>query len=86
MTDNASRRIKEKRGYSMRTSAKKLCLSVFALTLLSAAILGASDKPGKSKGHENDGTISVAEPATIVLLGAGLVSLGIYARRKKSSK
>jgi hypothetical protein len=36
-------------------------------------------------GPSNE-TFSVAEPAAILLLGAGLVSLGIYAKRKRDKK
>ncbi len=32
------------------------------------------------------GGYSVAEPATVILLGAGLVSLGLYAKRKRNNK
>ncbi|MCX6574669.1 MAG: PEP-CTERM sorting domain-containing protein [Candidatus Aminicenantes bacterium] len=31
-------------------------------------------------------TYSVAEPSTIALLGAGLVALGVYAKRKNHKK
>jgi len=33
-----------------------------------------------------NGTVSVAEPVTILLLGVGLVSLGLYAKRKRGKK
>ena len=38
---------------------------------------------GGGWGNQSGKTSRVAEPAAIVLLGAGLVSLGIYAKRKR---
>jgi len=34
-------------------------------------------------GNQTGNTSKVAEPAAIVLLGAGVISLGIYAKRKR---
>jgi hypothetical protein len=57
---------------------------VFALPLavLSLAVL-VSAGPRK---HPGGGRYSAPEPASIVLLGVGLVSLGLYAKRKKNKK
>ena len=52
-----------------------LILMLFGLS----AILEAGGVGGNQSGN----TSRVAEPAAIVLLGAGLVSLGIYAKRKR---
>lgn len=43
---------------------------------------GSKPKPKKPKNH----TYSVPEPHTLALLGAGLVSLGIYAKKKTGKK
>ena len=76
---------------------KKAKVAVFSLILMFvvvSAVASASELwPGwfKSGGTQGGGetggtTYSVVEPAAIVLLGAGLVSLGIYAKRKRSKK
>jgi hypothetical protein len=59
---------------------------VFALPLavLSLAVL-VSAGPRKHPGGGGGG-YSVPEPASIALLGVGLVSLGLYAKRKKNKK
>ncbi len=65
---------------------KKIPILLFLL--LSTAAMGADSwygprhKPGRTRGD----TYSVAEPQTLILLGAGLVSLGIYAKRKNRKK
>ena len=56
---------------------------VFFLLAMSSVILAENYRPGRG-GHR--GGYSVAEPSAIVLLGAGLVSLGFYARRKRNKK
>ena len=60
-----------------------LFLTVFLLLAMSSVILAEGYRPGRG-GHR--GGYAVAEPATIVLLGAGLVSLGFYAKRKRNKK
>jgi hypothetical protein len=43
--------------------------------------------PSQTSGSTPGGTTySVAEPAAIALLGAGLVSLALYAKRKRGKK
>ncbi len=49
------------------------------LFLLAVAAVGYAQQRGRGGG----GTYSVPEPAVIALLGAGIVSLGLYAKRKK---
>ena len=78
-----------------RASVLALVLMLFVLSMVASA---GDAWPGwwKSKGKvtqhgvtvTDDGneTYSVAEPAAILLLGAGLVSLGIYAKRKRGKK
>lgn len=45
------------------------------------AFAGRPQDPGTGDGH---GSVhSVVEPATIILLGAGLASLGVFAAKKK---
>jgi hypothetical protein len=60
----------------------------FLLLGLIAAVASASDfGPRRRPGHGGGNPIqSVAEPAAITLLGAGLVSLGIYAKKKRGKK
>jgi len=48
---------------------------------------GTATSNGTTYGtNGTNGTVSVAEPAAILLLGAGLVSLGLYAKRKRGKK
>jgi len=76
----------------MKKAVRKLGTPVACLFLLLwvvASVAGASDfGPRRRPGHRGrPGPIqSVAEPAAIALLGAGLVSLGIYAKRKRGKK
>ena len=63
----------------------------FAMAALSASqtVTGINDGPGPGPDgpHGPNGPpTSVAEPAAIALLGAGLISLGIYAKRKNAKK
>ena len=51
-----------------------------ALTIADASEYG---RRGRSGGG---GRYGVSEPAAVVLLGAGLVSLGLYAKRKRGKK
>lgn len=78
--------------------AKIVALSLILLFIVLSTVASASDLwPGwfkKNRPHTTvtpggttvDGAVSVAEPAAIVLLGAGLVSLGLYAKRKRGKK
>ncbi len=79
----------------MKTIVKRLAVFLIVISFVSATFLGASALgPGKghghggggNNGHENDGPTSVPEPAALALLGVGLVSLGLYTKRKKGSK
>jgi hypothetical protein len=75
---------------------KKARIAVFVLIFLSFVLSASAGWPGWFKkapgggtdgdGQGDPGTYSVAEPAAILLLGAGLVSLGIYAKRKRGKK
>lgn len=63
---------------------------VFLFVLTIASLASASDfGPRKKPGHRGRGgkdPVSVAEPAAIALLAAGLVSLGLYAKKKRGKK
>ena len=70
---------------------------ILAFFVLSTAALAQVSGPGSDwtkKGGKHDLSTgsaavqgySVPEPAAIGLLGAGLVSLGIYAKRKQGKK
>jgi hypothetical protein len=60
---------------------------IFLLAMITAVAL-ASDGPRLRPRHRggNGGGYSVAEPAAIALLATGLVSLGVYAKRKRNKK
>ena len=68
---------------------KRMLILAF-LVLSTAAMAGDSwlggtgprHRPRNHRGH----SYSVAEPGVLALLGTGLVSLGIYAKKKKSKK
>jgi hypothetical protein len=80
--------------------AKIVAISMILLFfVLSTVAIAADTWPGWFKKHRTNttvtnggttvppnGTVSVAEPAAILLLGAGLVSLGLYAKRKRGKK
>jgi hypothetical protein len=75
----------------MRKAGGIFCASVTGLSLLlwvAASVANAAGSgPRHNRGRERGNPIhSVAEPATIALLGAGLISLGIYAKRKQRKK
>ena len=59
-------------------------MTIFLIAWVVTAISFAGDGPRQRRG--GGGSYSVAEPAAIALLGAGLVSLGIYAKRKRNKK
>jgi len=57
------------------------------LILLAVASFASAADLGPRRRHGDRGPVrSVAEPTAIALLGAGLVSLGIYARKKRGKK
>ena len=58
--------------------------TIFVIAWVVTAISFAGDGPRRRPG--GGGNYSVAEPASIALLGAGLISLGIYAKRKRNKK
>lgn len=58
--------------------------TIFLIAWVVTAISFAGEGPRRRPG--GGGSYSVAEPASIALLGAGLVSLGIYAKRKRGKK
>jgi hypothetical protein len=80
--------------------AKAISLSLILLFVVLSTVGSAAEMwPGWFKKHSPkstvtsggttvppNGTVSVAEPAAILLLGAGLVSLGLYAKRKRGKK
>jgi hypothetical protein len=73
----------------MRKIFKKFGTSIgwtFVLLLTIASIASASEFGPRKKPAERTRPISVAEPAAILLLGAGLASLGLYAKKKRAKK
>ena len=79
--------------------AKAIILSLVLLAFVLSAVASASEtwpgwfkhhKDGTTGGHGQGGgggqTYSVSEPAAILLLGAGLISLGIYAKRNRGKQ
>ncbi len=70
-----------------RSGAQVVGILLFTLVManmISAAVPPEGWIPGNPKpGHNNN---RVAEPAAVLLLGAGLVSLGVYARKKRNGK
>jgi hypothetical protein len=80
--------------------AKIVALSLILLFFVLSTVASAAElwpgwwKPKSGQSHgttgttagNGNGTVSVAEPAAIALLGAGLVSLGLYAKRKRGKK
>jgi hypothetical protein len=80
--------LKGSREVIMRSVLKKLSVPAVFLLVLSLATF-ANAGPRRKPGHGHGGgqpPHSVAEPATLALLGAGLVSIGLYAKRKKDQK
>lgn len=59
-------------------------LAWFASSAAGASLEGPRRGPGRSR--PGNPTYSVAEPASIALLGAGLVVLGLYAKKKNHKK
>ena len=80
--------------------AKIVALSIILLFFVLSTVASAAEMwPGWFKSKRThamattggttvsgNSVVSVAEPLTILLLGAGLVSLGIYAKRKRGKK
>lgn len=77
--------------------AKIVALSIILLFFVLSTVASAAEMwPGwfKSKRTHStvinhgttSGVVSVAEPAAILLLGAGLVSLAVYAKKKRGKK
>lgn len=77
--------------------AKLVVLSLFLLALVLSAAAGASefwpslfklhnrasvDNADVAAGTKESADLAAADPAAILLLGAGLVSLGLYAKQK----
>ena len=63
---------------------KRIASLLFVLAAV-ASLAGAAEL-GPRRGRPGGPIRSVAEPAGIVLLGAGLVSLGFYAKKKLGKK
>jgi hypothetical protein len=78
---------------------RKIFIVLFLM--LSTAAIAQQQRPTRLAGERDAGynigsrpsvkpdgveTFAVPEPGAIVLLGAGLVSLGIYAKRKQGKK
>ena len=72
----------------MRTIFSRVGTLVLALGLVSILASASGFGPRNQHGRNRQGSVptSVAEPAAIVLLGAGLVSLGFYAKKKHDKK
>jgi hypothetical protein len=80
--------------------AKIVALSLILLFFVLSTVASAAEMwPGWFKRNHThgstttggttvtgNGTVSVAEPTAILLLGAGLVSLAVYAKKKRSKK
>jgi len=69
---------------------KKLALIAGLMILLLMAVVSSTDASDvglrQGPGRRERPSYSVAEPAALVLLSAGLVSLGIYATKKRGKK
>ena len=65
---------------------RKLMGRLNIAVLLTSFVLFAVSGLQAGQRAPGGGHFSVAEPAAIVLLGAGLVSLGFYVKRKRNKK
>ncbi len=66
--------------------ASAAAVSVVLWAATSAANASDFGPRHRRKGADHERAYSVAEPASIALLGAGLVSLGLFARKKLGKK
>jgi hypothetical protein len=74
-----------KRGFGIVGSAVTGAAMLFWFASSAAAASSAGPRRDGGRGRGNT-TYSVAEPSTIALLGAGLVALGFYAKKKNHKK
>jgi hypothetical protein len=74
-----------KRGFGIAGTAVTAAslLFLFASSAANASDSGPQQNRGRGQDHP---TYSVAEPSAIALFGAGLVALGIYAKRKNHKR
>ncbi len=80
---------KKKAEAMMRALIKRWSIGWILLLLMSvASVFGAWAFGPHRPHHPRDPKppVGVAEPAAIALLGVGLVSLGIYAKKKRGKK
>lgn len=68
-----------------------LCASLAGAAVLLGVVAslggGSKDGPRLNRGRSRpEPAYTVAEPGSIALLGAGLVTLGIYAKKKNAKK
>jgi hypothetical protein len=74
----------------MKRMLKRLAVPIATLFVLSWVMLSPTlSNAGPWSHHKTRGggcTYSVAEPITLVMLGAGIASLVVYAKRKKGQK
>jgi hypothetical protein len=68
----------------MRKSVAKLVVPLFCALLLLCLSTNADAEKGWKGG--GGGCNRVAEPAAVLLLGTGLVSLAVYAKKKNGKK
>jgi hypothetical protein len=80
-----SRIVKEAGSLFMRALFRKLSVPAVLLLALSFTTF-VNAGPRRRNPGDGGGTYSVAEPASLALLSLGLVSLGLYAKRKKDKK
>jgi hypothetical protein len=76
--------LKGSREVQMKELLKKL--SVPAVLLLVLSLTTLANAGPRRHHHGGGGTHPVAEPASLALLGIGLVSIGLYAKRKKDKQ
>ena len=67
----------------------KFILPLLFLGIIASVVVASDFGPRNKPGQRTRATgqvASVAEPAAIALLGAGLVTLGFYAKKKRGKK